>query len=444
MTATGGVVVYVQRAVASALNLLETPIVLAQIVTIAVLLFVVLWLGPRFDRSLKRLALASAPRDWVLEIARLLSPISAALLALFALWLSLIVSSSIGLEFGLVRAAASLVAAWIVIRFASQVLNSTGWSIAVAVVAWSIAALSILGLLDAIAGQLDASALTFGKFRLSALTAIRALLALAVLLWLTTIASDFLQRRINRAASLTPALRTALIQILRLLLPTLAVVAAMAVVGIDLTALAVFSGAIGIGIGLGLQQTMANFVAGLSLVLGKTIQPGDVIAHGKNFGWVTQMGTRYVSIRTRDGTAHHLPNSHFIVNGVENWSHFGGPVRLHIPLGIAYEADLRRAIDLCLEAAHSVRRVLDKPEPICLVAAFGDSAVHLDLRIWIDDPPAGVTNVKSAVMLEIWDRFKREGIRFPFPQRDIHVIPTSREHEGEGSIESARRGILPS
>jgi small-conductance mechanosensitive channel len=189
---------------------------------------------------------------------------------------------------------------------------------------------------------------------------------------------------------------------------------------------------------------MANFVAGLSLVLGKTIEPGDVIAYGKSFGWVTQMGTRYVSVRTRDGTAHHVPNSYFIVNGVENWSHFGGPVRLHIPVGIAYGADLRRATDLCIEAAHSVRRVLDKPEPICLVTLFGDSAIHLDLRIWIDDPPAGVTNVKSAVMLEIWDRFKREQIRFPFPQRDIHLIPTPRETTVEANLEDTDGHQLPS
>jgi small-conductance mechanosensitive channel len=439
----GGILIYLQREGAEAVASLGAPAVLAQIVTIAAVLFLALWLGPRFDRFLKRLALAVAPREWVDDIARLLSPISAALLVLFALWTTLIAANSIGLEFSLVRAAASLAAAWIVIRFATQVLNSPGWSIAVAVVAWTVAALSILGVLGAIAHQLDASAVSFGKLRVSALTAIRALFVLALLLWLTAIVSDFLERRINRTASLTPSIRTALIQILRLLLPSLAVVAALAVVGIDLTALAVFSGAIGVGIGLGLQQTMANFVAGLSLILGKTIQPGDVIGYGKSFGWVTQMGARYVSILTRDGKAHHIPNSQFITNGVENWSHFGNRVRLHIPLGIAYESNLRMAVDLCLEAAHAVKRVLEKPEPVCLVTQFGESAIELDLRIWIEDPPAGVSNVKSAVMLEIWDRFRREGIRFPFPQRDVHVVPAPRELV-EDSQQGTQRGVLHS
>lgn len=443
MPAFGGISGYVQHALASALSALTAPVVLTQIVIVAVALFLGLWLGTRFERALKRLTLALLSHDLVLGVGRLLNPISVPLIALFVLWGTLIVAGSLGESLRLVHGAASLVAAWIVIRFASQVLRSA-WAVVVAAIAWGIAALSILGLLGAVASQLDASALTLGRVRLSALTAIRGLLALAVLLWLTMLLSDFLQRRIARAASLTPAMQTALIQISRLLLPVLAVVASLAIVGIDLTALAVFSGAIGIGIGLGLQQTMSNFVAGLSLVLGKTIQPGDVIGYGKSFGWVTQMGTRYVSIRTRDGIAHHLPNSHFITNGVENWSHFGGPVRLHVTVGIAYEADLPRAIELCLGAARSVKRILEKPEPVCLVTSFGDSAIYLDLRIWISDPPAGVTNVKSAVMLEIWDRFKKEGIRFPFPQRDVHLIPAPRDGVLDGNLTGPSSNLLRS
>lgn len=444
MPALGGLSGYIDHAAAAAAGALTAPIVLGQIVIVALALFLGLWLGARFTRSVQSLTLTWLSRDLVLGVGRLLAPISVPVVALLILWAALIVAGSLGQVFRIVHAAASLVAAWIVIRFASQVLRSSSWAVVVAVVAWGIAALSILGQLGAIAGQLDASALTIGKFRLSALTAIRGLLALAVLLWLTMLLSDFLERRIARTPSLTPAIQTALIQISRLLLPVLALVSALAIVGIDLTALAVFSGAIGIGIGLGLQQTMANFVAGLSLVLGKTIEPGNVIVYGKSFGWVTQMGTRYVTIRTRDGTAHHIPNSYFIVNGVENWSHFGGPVRLHISLGITYKADLRRAIELCLEAAHSVKRVLDKPEPVCLVTSFGESAVNLDLRIWINDPPSGVTNVKSAVMVEIWDRFKKEGIRFPFPQRDVHLIAADHDESLKPNGGDAVRGATHS
>jgi small-conductance mechanosensitive channel len=410
---------------------------------VATVTFATIGLAPRFDLFLKRLALAVAPRNWVPGIVRVTVPVSTALLGMLLLWMVLVLANTAGLPFPIVRALASLAAAWIVIRVASQFVNSATWSIVIAVVAWSIAALSILGLLDAIAQQLDQSAINLGRLRISALTAIRAVFALSILLWITISLTEFLERRLNTASSLTPAMRAAIIQILRLLLPSLAVVAALAVVGIDLTVLAIFSGAIGIGIGLGLQQTTANFVAGLSLVLGKSIQPGDVIAYGKSFGWVTQMGARYVSIRTRDGVAHHIPNSHFIANGVENWSHYGDAMRLHIPITVGYEADLNQAIALCLDAARSVKRVLDRPEPICLVTLFGDSSIHLDLRIWIEDPPQGVTNVKSAVMLGIWQRFHDAQIRFPYPQREVHVVGGG-ESLLANEQEAERRGVLHS
>jgi small-conductance mechanosensitive channel len=443
LAALGGLSHWLNDWWARAVDALAGPEVIAQVVVIAAAAFLTLWLGQRFDLFLKRLALAAAPRQWVPGIVRAFAPVSIALLALFLLWASLIFANATGYEFAIVRGLASLAAAWIVIRVASQFVNSTTWSIAIAVVAWSIAALSIIGLLDAIAHQLDQSAINLGRLRISALTAIRGLFALGVLLWLTMSLSNFLERRINSAAGLTPAIRAALIQVLRLMLPSLAVAGALSVVGIDLTALAVFSGAVGIGIGLGMQQTMANFVAGLSLVLGKSIQPGDVIAYGKSFGWVTQMGARYVSIRTRDGIAHHIPNSHFITNGVENWSHYGGAVRLHIQVSVGYDADLNRAIELCLDAARSVKRVLSKPEPVCLVTLFGDSAINLDLRIWIEDPPQGVTNAKSAVMIGIWQRFRDAQISFPYPQRDVHVVQRADDLL-ESETRRQPRGILHS
>jgi small-conductance mechanosensitive channel len=410
---------------------------------LAAVAFGALWLAPRFDRFLKRLALTTAPRNWVPGIVRVTASISTPLLGLLLLWAVLVLANSAGHAFLIVHALASLAAAWIVIRFASQFVNSATWSMAIAIVVWTIAALSMVGFLDAIVHQLDQSAINLGKLRISALTAIRGLFAFSILLWLTMSLTGFLERRINATTGLTPAIRTAIIQVLRLLLPSLAVVTTLSLIGVDLTALAIFSGVVGIGIGLGLQQTMANFLAGLSLVLGKSIQPGDVIGYGKSFGWVTQMGARYVSIRTRDGIAHHIPNSQFIANGVENWSHYGDAVRLHIPVTVGYDADLNKAIDLCLDAARSVKRVLARPEPVCLVTLFGDSAIHLDLRIWIQDPPQGVTNVKSAVMLGIWQRFHDAQIRFPYPQREVRVVPPSDDLL-DGEQKPERRGILHS
>jgi small-conductance mechanosensitive channel len=441
LPALGPVVETIARLGAKTGALIFTAEVLSQIILVAAAAFLALWLGARFEFFLKRLSFSSAPRAWVPPIARVLSLIRTSMLWLLIAWASLVVAHATGHRFALLGACTSLIFAWVVIRLASQVVRDPAWSMVISVTAWSLAALNILGLFEPIALQLDASAIVLGKLRISALMAIRAAVALGLLLWITALLSEFLERRISRSGRLTPAYRAALIQVLRLVLPAVAIVAALGVVGIDLTALAVFSGAVGIGIGLGLQQSMANFVAGLSLLLGKSIQPGDIIAYNGTFGWVTAMSARYVSIRTRDGIAHHIPNSHFVATGVENWSQFDGAIRLHIPVGVAYETDPRLAVRLCLEAARSVRRVLSKPEPICLIMRFGESAIQLELRIWISDPRDGVSNVRSAVMLEVWDRFQRAGIRLPYPQRDVHFVPTPRDDVREGNLEAIARQL---
>jgi small-conductance mechanosensitive channel len=198
---------------------------------------------------------------------------------------------------------------------------------------------------------------------------------------------------------------------------------ALNVVGIDLTALTVFSGAIGIGIGLGLQKGASNVASGLMLLLDKSIKPGDIVSVGNTFGWVTSLGGRYVSIRTRDGIEHLIPNESFISQGVENWSFNDREVRLKIPIGVAYDTDLRLAQRLCLEAAAETPRILHRPEPSCLLMKFGDSAIELELRVWISDPERGVSNVKSEVLFRIWEKFKTAKVEIPFPQRVLHVVP---------------------
>ena len=202
---------------------------------------------------------------------------------------------------------------------------------------------------------------------------------------------------------------------------TLAVVVSLASVGVDLTAFAVFTGALGVGIGFGLQKVVANLISGILLLVDRSIKPGDVIAVEQTYGWVNFMGARYVSVITRDGTEHLIPNETLITNHVENWSYSDDLLRLRIPIGVSYKSDLRKAMALIIEAAASVERVLDQPAPVCLVTGFGDSSVDLEARLWIKDPRNGVSNVKSEILLQVWDRFQSEGIEIPFPQRDLHL-----------------------
>lgn len=401
---------------------IESPIFLGQVVSIMVMGLVALWLGRAARQPLARLALSPMIRGWGPAFLRVCASVAPPAIGLFGLWLVSAVGAVSGLSFPWVSAAIDLLLAWIVIRLLSFSVRSPLASVAISVIAWSIAALSILGLLHPLTQQLDASAIRVGKFRVSALTGINAIFVLVSLLWLTTIIFRFLQRQIMRSQALTPSLQVLLIQLLQIFLPALAVVIALTAAGIDITALTVVFGAVGLGVGLGLQRLVANLVAGLTLLIGRTIKPGDIIEYKNSYGWVTAMGARYVTLRTRDGVEHLVPNDYFLENGVENWSYSDVRLRLHVPVSISYESDVRQAIALAVEAAKSVQRVIERPEPLCLLKGFGDSTVDLEIRMWIEDPRNGTQNVKSEVLLAVWDRFKAAGIRFPYPQRDIHIV----------------------
>jgi small-conductance mechanosensitive channel len=159
------------------------------------------------------------------------------------------------------------------------------------------------------------------------------------------------------------------------------------------------------------------------LLLDKSVKPGDIVSVSGTFGWVTSLGGRYVSIRTRDGIEHLIPNEQFISQGVENWSFNDREVRIKIPVGVAYGTDLRLAQKLCLEAAKETKRVLAYPESVCHLLGFGEAAINLELRIWINDPQNGVANVKSDILFKIWDKFRAAKVEIPFPIQVLHVVP---------------------
>jgi small-conductance mechanosensitive channel len=192
-------------------------------------------------------------------------------------------------------------------------------------------------------------------------------------------------------------------------------------VGVDLTALAVFSGAIGLAIGFGLQKTFGNLIAGIILLLDRSIKPGDVISVGDSFGAISKIGVRAVSIVTRDGKEHLVPNENLMTQEVVNWSYSDTNVRVHIPVGVSYDCDLLLAQKLMIEAGKQPGRVLQSPAPAVWLKGFGDSSVDHEILVWISDPEAGVGNVQSEVLNALWRLFKEHGIEIPFPQRDLHI-----------------------
>ncbi len=193
---------------------------------------------------------------------------------------------------------------------------------------------------------------------------------------------------------------------------------------IDLTTFAVFSGAFGLAVGFGLQKTIGNLIAGVILLMDRSIKPGDVIVVGDSFGWVSKIGVRAVSVITRDGKEHLIPNENLMTQEVENWSYSDRNVRVHIPVGVSYNSDLELAQELMLRAARESSRVLDSPKPVVRLDAFGDRAVEHEIRVWISDPEGGVGNVRSDVLNRLWRLFKEHGIELPLPQRVVHLRRT--------------------
>jgi len=352
-----------------------------------------------------------------------------------SLWIMTLVASSLQLRHHLMQSVVGLITAWIVIRLASTVIRNPAWARALALIAWTVAALNLVGLLGPLSLFLDGLALELGETRISVLGLLKGAAALAFLLWAAGFISQLIENRLKDVDALTPSVRVLFGKLTRIILFTLALLMALNSVGIDLTALAVFSGAVGLGVGFGLQKVVSNLISGVILLLDKSVKPGDVIALGQSFGWINKLSARYVSVVTRDGTEHLIPNEELISQRVENWSFTDSKIRLPMMIGVAYETDVPKAMELCVEAAKVEDRVLKTPEPVCRLVGFGDSAIDLELRIWIEDPQNGMANVRSNIYLRIWELFKEHDVQFPFPQQDIHIkeiVPIRMETAKEG------------
>jgi small-conductance mechanosensitive channel len=321
----------------------------------------------------------------------------------------------------LLGVAASLATAWVVIAFVAGLIRNPFVYRIVAVSAWTIAALSIIGLLRPTMAALDSFGIVIGGLRVTPLLVIKTSILLLITLWAANAASDFLERRVRSQADLTPSIQVLIGKVIRLLLITFAILIALSTVGIDFSALAFFSGAIGVGLGFGLQKIVSNLVSGIILLADKSIKPGDVISVGDSFGWVSSMGARYTSIVTRDGREFLVPNEDFVTQRVINWSYSNDEVRLDIDFGVSYASDPHKVCALALEATKSAPRVLISPAPVCHLKAFGDSSLDFTLRFWIRDPVDGLSNVRGQVLMALWDIFKREGVEIPFPQRDLNM-----------------------
>ena len=259
-----------------------------------------------------------------------------------------------------------------------------------------------------------------GSVHVSMLTIGRAFVLLLILYWLSRNLLVILHFWLQTGSGLPAAIQTLLHKICTLLLFSASVVVVLHYIGIDLTIFALFGGALGLGIGFGLQKIFANLVSGFMILADKSIKPGDVIQLGNTYGSINFLGSRYVSVVTRGGVEHLIPNESLVTGEVINWSYSSNLVRLQVPVGISYDSDLETASKLMLEAVADTSRVLKEPKPACLLTGFGDNALNLELRVWINDPQNGIGSVRSEVLMGVWRRFKEKGIELPYPQRVLH------------------------
>jgi small-conductance mechanosensitive channel len=320
----------------------------------------------------------------------------------------------------LIYSAMLLAAAWLLISVVSHAIRKRVIGRMFALIVWVFAAASILGIVDDVRAILDGIGFSIGDVRFSVLSVLKAVFFISVLMWAAFSAGNFLDKRIQKAEELTPSLRVLVGKILRIALIVFTVMVAMQLLSIDLTALTVLSGAVGVGIGFGLQKVVSNFISGMIILLDESIKPGDTITLGETFGWIRELRARFVSVVTRDGREYLIPNEDFITTQVINWSFSDRYVRLDVPFGVSYDSDPHQVIDVAIQAAASVDRVeAEYRSPVCWMTEFGDSSINFLLRFWIDDPQQGLTNIRGKVMLALWDAFKENGISIPFPHREV-------------------------
>ncbi len=295
------------------------------------------------------------------------------------------------------------------------------WENLISTSIWLLVALHLVGWLPEVIRALDAFGYSFGDLRVSLYTVLQLAVAVGALMVMATWLSAAIERGLSRSEFISPGVRIGLVKTSKFGLYTLAALLSLRAAGIDLGALAVFSGALGVGLGFGLQRIASNFISGFILVFDRSIRPGDVISINNKFGWVEELRARYIVVRDRDGVETLIPNENLITTEVINWSYSDRRVRIKLPVQISYGDDPEQAMEILLDAAKASPRVLKEPPAAARLMGFGDSGIELELRLWIRDPQQGVANVRSDVNVAIWKGFRAAGITIPYPQQDLHV-----------------------
>jgi small-conductance mechanosensitive channel len=311
------------------------------------------------------------------------------------------------------------------------------WELRLTFVIWAAIAFQVLGWFDGIERNLDRIDLLPGKAQFSLWALLKSIVVIVGFLIVTSLIARTIERRVMKLEGIAISTRIGISKFSTFLLVGLGILLGVNASGVDLTVLGLFTGAIGLGLGFGLQAIASNFVSGFVLLLDKSIKPGDVISFTgttgtstENFGWVQELRGRYIVVRDRDGVETLVPNQNLITNSVINWSYSDQRVRIRLPVMISFQDDPEIALQVLLDAAANHPRILKDPGPVSRLMSFENYGMRVEVRFWIRDPMNGVNNVRSDVNREIWRLFKKHGITIPVQQHDIRVVNPENDAPG--------------
>jgi small-conductance mechanosensitive channel len=429
---------------------LSSPQVLAAVLVIMVAGIVALVVA-RMLRSRRRpasLAVRVRALHWAdhgLEGALRAAPILAALAILFAGHMALQAARiPTDVNDGAARLLVALLGVRLCVYLFGLLLGPQSWAHTherrITLIIWAIVGVVITGWMDVIEASLNRVNIVPGRSQLSLWALLKGLVVVSAFVVVASLIARAIERHVMRLDTLAVSTRVGVSKFTYFLLVGLGILLGINAAGVDVTTLNVLTGAIGIGLGFGLQSVASNFVSGFVLLMDKSIKPGDVIsftdhagasignsgAGTGNFGWVQELRGRYVVVRDRDGVDTLVPNQNLITNPFINWSYSDQRVRLKLPVTVSYNDDPELALKLLVEATENHPRILRDPPAVSRLISFEDNGIRLEIRFWIADPVNGVNNIRSDVNRAIWRIFRAQGVTMATPQRDVRMVTQAR------------------
>jgi len=380
------------------------------------------------NKVLGREIMKNAPENWKIGIGgikRVVFPLSALAITIIGR-----VILNHWQHTGALKLASTLLAAMAIIRLVVYLLryifSPGGWvrtteNLIVAVV-WTIVALHLTGVLPDVVAFLDEAGFSVGKRQISVLLIMQAVVTAALALVTTLWIGRLLENKVMRTEQIELNLRVVLSKLLRILLIVVGVLMALSAIGFDITLLSVFGGALGVGLGFGLQKIASNYVSGFIILLDHSLHMGDVLTVDGHYGVVHQLRGRYLVLRKLDGTEVIIPNDTLISSTVINHSYSDRNARVQMPIQVSYDSQLAHAMQIIKDVAKRHPRVLQSPEPDVQVQGLGENGIDLQLVVWVDDPEEGFGSLKSSLYLNILESFKADGITIPYPQREVRML----------------------